>query len=77
MKVSDSALCLVQYEVWPRAGRHSVKPHIALGKVLNLILSSSSRVMKPYNDDDDDDDDDGDGDGDDIAPGAQPQMGAK
>ena len=23
MKVLDSALCLVQYEVWPRAGRHS------------------------------------------------------
>ena len=58
MKALDSALCLVQYEVWPRAGRHSVKPHIALGTVLNLMLSSSSRVMKPYNDDDDDDDED-------------------
>ena len=45
-----------------RAAQHSVKPHIALGTVLNLMLSSSSRVIKPYNDDDDDDDGDGDGD---------------
>ena len=39
----------------PCAAHLLVKPHIALGTVLNLMLSSSSRVMKPYDDDDDED----------------------